>query len=45
MRIRWVVLALATVMLAGCGGTEIAERDNRTESPQAIAANHRHGPL
>jgi len=38
MRIRWVVLALATVMLAGCGGTETAERDNRTESPQATAA-------
>jgi hypothetical protein len=38
MRIRWVGLALATVMLAGCGGTETAERDNRTESPQATAA-------
>jgi hypothetical protein len=38
MRIRWVVLALATVMLAGCGGTETAERGNRTESPQAAAS-------
>jgi hypothetical protein len=38
MRIRWMVLvlvlALATVMLAGCGGTETAERDIEQNRPR-----------
>jgi hypothetical protein len=38
MRIRVAGLACAVLMLVGCGGTETAESDNRTESPQATAA-------
>jgi hypothetical protein len=39
MRIRLVVVGcVVLVILAGCGGTETAESDDRTESPQATAA-------
>ena len=37
MRIRVGGLACAVLMVAACGGTETAESDNRTESPQATA--------
>jgi hypothetical protein len=37
MRIRLVALACVLLALAGCGGTETAESDDRTESPQATA--------
>jgi hypothetical protein len=38
MRRRLVALAFVALLLAACGGTETAESDNRTESPQATAA-------
>jgi hypothetical protein len=38
MRIQVAGLACAVLMVAACGGTETAESDNRTESPQATAA-------
>jgi hypothetical protein len=38
VRIRVAGLACAVLMVAACGGTETAESDNRTESPQATAA-------
>jgi hypothetical protein len=38
VRIRLAGLACAALMVAACGGTETADSDNRTESPQATAA-------
>jgi hypothetical protein len=38
MRLRLMLGCVLLVVLVGCGGTETAESDNRTESPQATAA-------
>jgi hypothetical protein len=37
MRFRPLTIAACLLSLAACGGTETAESDNRTESPQATA--------
>jgi hypothetical protein len=37
MRLRLMLGCVLLVVLTGCGGTETAEGDNRTESPQATA--------
>jgi hypothetical protein len=38
MRIRLAGLGCAALMLAACGGTETAENNNRTQSPQVTAS-------
>ena len=37
MRIRFMIGAVCVLAMVGCGGTETAENDNRTQSPQAAA--------
>ena len=38
MRVRLAGLGCAALMLAACGGTDTAENNNRTQSPQATAS-------
>jgi hypothetical protein len=38
MRTRLAGLAFAALMLAACGGTDTADNNNRTQSPQATAS-------